>query len=155
MYYVLCSFKCQPQHRKCTNGRTNWIITTCRSMITLAVGVYPCVSGSHCKHPCLQVFSGLWATVLKCGFEESLVSIPETYNNNKPVESPYLVSQVISHGSEVNQMDNNCETKNKSYMMSFDILFLLISVFIVKFVDHFQFPVLQNSRKKLTFCYDN
>ena len=46
------------------------------------VGVYPGVSGSHSKHPCLQVSSGFRATALKCAFEASLVSLPEMYNNN-------------------------------------------------------------------------
>ena len=46
------------------------------------VGVYPGVSGSHNKRPCLQVSSGFRATVLKCAFEGSLVSFPEMYNNN-------------------------------------------------------------------------
>ena len=43
-------------------------------------GVY-CVSGSHNKRPCLQVSSGFRATVLKCAFEASLVSLPEMFNN--------------------------------------------------------------------------
>ena len=47
------------------------------------VGVYPGVSGSHSKRPCLQVSSGFRATVLKCAFEGSLVSLPDMYNNNK------------------------------------------------------------------------
>ncbi len=37
----------------------------------------------HCsKHPCLQVASGLRATVIKFTYEASLVSLPEKYNNN-------------------------------------------------------------------------
>ncbi len=39
------------------------------------VGVNPCVSGSHSKHPCLQVSSGLRATVTKFTYEASLVLI--------------------------------------------------------------------------------
>ena len=35
------------------------------------VGVSPCVSGSHTKHPCLQVFSGLRATVIRFTYEAS------------------------------------------------------------------------------------
>ena len=38
---------------------------------------------SHSKSPCLQVCSGFSATVLKCAFEVSLVSLPEMYNNKK------------------------------------------------------------------------
>ena len=49
------------------------------------VGVYAGVSGSHSKHPCLQVSSGFRATVLKCAFDASLVSLPEMYNNNNNV----------------------------------------------------------------------
>ena len=45
-----------------------------RTLIVEELGVYPGVSGSHSKRPCLQVSSGFRATVLKCAFEESLVS---------------------------------------------------------------------------------
>ena len=51
------------------------------------VGVYPGVSGSHSKRPRLQVSSGFRATVLKCAFEASLVSIPEMYYNNNSKEN--------------------------------------------------------------------
>ena len=39
-----------------------------RTLIVEELGVYPGVSGSHSKRPCLQVSSGFWATVLKCAF---------------------------------------------------------------------------------------
>ncbi len=45
-------------------------------------GVNPGVSGSHSKHPSLQVFLGLGASVVRFTYEASLVSLPEIYNNN-------------------------------------------------------------------------
>ena len=49
---------------------------------TLIVKGLPIVSGSHNKRPCLQVSSGFRATVLKCAFEESLVTLPDNDNDN-------------------------------------------------------------------------
>ena len=48
-----------------------------RTLIMEELGVYPGVSGSRNKRPCLQVSSGLRATVLRCAFEASLVSLPK------------------------------------------------------------------------------
>ncbi len=47
------------------------------------VGVNPSVSGSHSKHHCLQVSSGLQATVTGFTYEASLVSLLEMYLSGK------------------------------------------------------------------------
>ncbi len=52
-----------------------------RTLYLGRVGVIPGVSGSRSKHPCLQVSSGLQATVIKFTYKAALVSLPEIYIN--------------------------------------------------------------------------
>ena len=61
----------------------NWLLYGITFIIISVKNVICIVLFSHNEHPCLQVSAGFRATVLKCAFEGSLVSLPEMYNNKK------------------------------------------------------------------------